>query len=288
MSKYLFFLIPVISLFTSCNPSNKEHKLPHKTYSITCDSTDFKSIHHNFKENKYILAILGSQNNNEAVKIRVRGDSSREYPKKSLKIKVLNGAHIEGKSIFNLNAEYKDKSFSHSYISSLIFKELNYPCFTSSMASVYVNNNLHGLFLEIENMDKNFLLRNKLNPKGDLYKATKDGACLFSLSELDVKWEKKSNKKNSWAPLRNLIIDIQDLTQLDFDTYIKNNFDYDKLIDYLAINNFIANGSTNYHNYYLYKDVENNGKWMFIPWDLDKSLSYYNWHGRIRGRGKGG
>ena len=277
MSKYLFFLIPVISLFTSCNSSNKEHKLPHKTYYITCDSTDFKSIHHNFKENKYILAVLGSQNNNEAVKIRVRGDSSREYPKKSLKIKVLNGAHIEGKSIFNLNAEYKDKSFSHSYISSLIFKELNYPCFTSSMASVYVNNNLHGLFLEIENMDKNFLLRNKLNPKGDLYKATKDGACLFSLSELDVKWEKKSNKKNSWAPLRNLIIDIQDLTQLDFDTYIKDNFDYDKLIDYLAINNFIANGSTNYHNYYLYKDVENNGKWMFIPWDLDKSLSYYNW-----------
>ena len=277
MIKYLFFIITLIAFISSCSSGKSNHELPLHTYSITCDSVAFQAIHQNFKANEYIPAVLSCGEVKKDVKLRMRGDSSREYPKKSLKVKVLNKDQLNEKSKFNFNAEYKDKSFSHSYISSLIFKELNYPCFTSSMASLYVNDHFHGLFLEIENMDKDCLVRNKLNPKGDLYKATKDGACLYSTSELDVKWEKKSHKKHSWAPLKNLISDIEELNQSDFEEYIKANFDYNKLIDYLAINNFIANGSTNYHNYYLYKDVENNGKWMFIPWDMDKTLSYYSW-----------
>ena len=277
MNKYFFYLITFCAFLNSCSTDFKEHQLPIKTYSIYCDSIEFNSIHQDFKSNRYIKARLSSREVKTEVKLRMRGDSSREYPKKSLKVKTLKKDLVHGKNIFNFNAEYKDQSFSHSYISSLIFKELDYPCFSSSMARLYINDAFHGLFLEIENMDSNFLVKNNLNPKGDLYKATKDGACLYSQLELDEKWEKKSNKKKTWAPLRKLIYDLTLLNQSDFESYIKENFDYSKLIDYLAINNFIANGSTNYHNYYLYKDVENNGKWMFIPWDLDKSLSYYNW-----------
>ena len=44
-------------------------------------------------------------------------------------------------------------------------------------------------------MDKDFLKKNGYNPRGDLYKATKDGACLYSLSEVPLKWEKKQTKK---------------------------------------------------------------------------------------------
>jgi len=275
MTNYFFFLVSVLTLVNSC--SSGSHSLPVNTYYIYSDSTSFQSIHENFNENKYIPAFLKFDIDTTKIKLRIRGDSSREYPKKSLKIKVLEGRKVNGKSKLNLNAEYKDQSFSHSYLSSLIFKELNYPCFSSSIAATYVNNSFHGLFMEIENMDADFLIRNKLNPKGDLFKATKDGACLYTLSELDEKWEKKSNKKGNWTALRSLMQDLQDIEQADFEAYIKANFDYNKLIDYLALNNFIANGSTNYHNYYLYKDVPNNGKWIFIPWDLDKSLSYYNW-----------
>ena len=275
MTNYFFLLVSVFALLSSC--SSGSHSLPVNTYYIYSDSNNFESSHKNFNENKYIPAFLKFDLDTTKIKLRIRGDSSREYPKKSLKIKVLEDRKVNGKSKLNLNAEYKDQSFSHSYLSSLIFKELNYPCFSSSIAATYVNNSFHGLFMEIENMDADFLIRNQLNPKGDLFKATKDGACLYTVSELDEKWEKKSNKKGNWTALRNLIQDLQDLEQEDFDAYIKANFDYNKLIDYLALNNFIANGSTNYHNYYLYKDVPKNGKWIFIPWDLDKSLSYYNW-----------
>ena len=40
-------------------------------------------------------------------------------------------------------------------------------------------------------MDKDFLKNNGLNTKGDLFKATRDGACLNSIEELE-----KMGKKN--------------------------------------------------------------------------------------------
>ena len=264
-------------MLSSCSREKLAHTVDVKTYKIDCDSIAFDSIHQKFNENIYIPATMYVGQDKKEVKMRLRGDSSREYPKKSLKVKLLDGALNTEKSVFNFNAEYKDPSFSHSYFSSLVFKKLNYPCFSSSMANIYINDTYHGLYLEIENMDKDFLIRNGLNPNGDLYKATKDGACLFSASEVYSKWEKKTNKKSSWQPLIRLIKDLRDVTDEDFEEFIKTNFHYELLVDYLAANIFIANGSTNYHNYYLYRDAESNGKWMLIPWDLDKTLSYYNW-----------
>ena len=151
MTNYFFLLVSVLALLSSC--SSGSHSLPVNTYYIYSDSNNFESIHKNFNENKYIPAFLKFDLDTTKIKLRIRGDSSREYPKKSLKIKVLEDRKVNGKSKLNLNAEYKDQSFSHSYLSSLIFKELNYPCFSSSIAATYVNNSFHGLFMEIENMD---------------------------------------------------------------------------------------------------------------------------------------
>jgi len=277
MNKYYFLFVQIVLVLSACNNGPREHNVELNSYSIYCDSIDFAGVHERYKENVYLPARLHFEGQKANVKFRLRGDSSRGYPKKSLKVVVLDQQRVNNKKIFNFNAEYKDASFSHSYLSSVIFKELNYPCFKSSMAKLTVNDKFHGLYLEIENMDKDFLIRNGLNPKGDLFKATKDGACLYSVSEVDGKWEKKTNKKSSWAPLVQLIEDLNKVSDEDFEAYIRDEFDYSYLIDYLATNIFIANGSTNYHNYYLYRDAENNGKWMLLPWDLDKTLSYYNW-----------
>ena len=277
MIKKIFSFLAISLILSSCSEDFKPHVLPLNTYHIYCDSLALDAIHEHFKENIYVDAAIEHKQLKRKSKLRIRGDSSREYPKKSLKVKITEGMRLFETKKFNFNAEYNDLSFSHSYLSSLVFKEIGYPCFSSSYAKLFVNNAFHGLFLEIENMDKDFLIRNGLNPKGDLFKATKDGACLYSVDEVDSKWERKTNKKSSWQPLMKLIEQINSVADEDFFVFINENFNYTKLIDYLAVNIFIANGSTNYHNYYLYRDAENNGKWLLFPWDLDKTLSYYNW-----------
>jgi inorganic pyrophosphatase len=39
----------------------------------------------------------------------------------------------------------------------------------------------------------------------------------------------------------------------------KNAFDYDKMLNFIALNMLLSNGSTYYHNYYMYHDLNNTG-----------------------------
>ena len=274
------FLI-IIILISACSNSVKDsaqaYEIVVEDYNIYCDTTDFQSLYTDYRSNSYIPITIEHDSIEQIASMRIRGDSSRDYDKKSLKIKIPDSIYINKKSVFNFNAEYSDKSFLRTFLSTMIFKKLNYPCFSASFANLNINNNYHGLFLEIENMDRDFLRINGLNPNGDLFKATKDGACLYALNELDSKWEKKTNKKSSMISLERLIHDISQTPVEDFYDYVQQHFNYPMLIDFLAINAFIANGSTYYHNYYLYRDQENDGKWILFPWDLDKTISYYDW-----------
>ena len=273
-------LLLILILLFGCKEkeANKELiDIQTSEYHIYCEESDLKKVFENYRENNYIPITIKNKKNQRNALMRIRGDSSRDYEKKSLKVKISDSLSINTKMILNFNAEYSDLSFLRSFLASKIFKKMNYPCFSTSFSKIYINNKYHGLFLEIENMDKQFLKNNGLNPSGDLFKATKDGACLYSLKELESKWEKKTNKKSSWVSLEELIYDLSNIKDADFYDYIKEHFNYPMLIDFLAINAFIANGSTYYHNYYLYQDQENNGKWILLPWDLDKTISYYDW-----------
>ena len=271
----LLSLFLILLLLYGCK--NKIDHYNINEYYINCEENLFYSLYKNFRNNNYIDVIIKKGNQKSNAIMRIRGDSSRDFEKKSLKVKIKDSTAIDSKKVFNFNAEFTDPTFLRSHISSSIFKKMNYPCFSTSFSNIYLNNKFCGLYLEVENIDKNFLIKNQLNKNGDLYKATVDGACLYEINEVKLKWEKKTNKKSSSKSLIKLIEDLQSIQDDNFLDFINKNFNYSKLIDFLAINAFIANGSTYYHNYYLYRDFNNGGKWILLPWDLDKTLSYYNW-----------
>ena len=140
---------------------NKE-SLNIKEYFIYCDVLDLDYMNNNYKSNDYIPILFQEGNQKRSVRI----DSSRDYNKKSLKIKITDSLSINSKRYSILMPSIHLSSL-RSFVSSKIFKELNYPCFSTSFAKVYINDKFHGLFLEVENMDKDFLKNNGLNTKGD-------------------------------------------------------------------------------------------------------------------------
>ena len=147
--------------------------------------------------------------------------------------------------------------------------------YNSQYAKIYLNGKYLGLYLDVEPIDSKFLKKNDLSKKGNLYKATKDGACLSIFDDVDKVWEKKNHKKTGNEDLKLLIKQINTVSDAEFATFVKNNFVYDKLVTWEALNIFLANGSTYYHNYYMYHHPD--GKWEIFPWDMDKTLSYYSW-----------
>ena len=127
----------------------------------------------------------------------------------------------------------------------------------------------------VEAINTKYLARNKLDPKGALFKATKDHACLSLGENVDSLWERKDkfkgDKLEKFAPIRSLIEQINFCPDKDYHAISQKIFDYDNYINSLALNMLIGNRSTYYHNYYIYQDPQTH-KWSYLPWDMDQTF----------------
>lgn len=277
----LFFSL----LLNSCNSEKKEKvkdqvvfsldQYPLTEYFINLDLDSLHYIYEHYEEDIYInvtLSIEGAEY--EGVKMRIRGDSSRELDKKSLKLKLPNGQKLEdGASKINLNADHGDKTMMHQYLASKTMNDNSQLCFRSGYVPLYINGDYFGLYLRVENMDSMFLENRNLSDKDNMYKATKDYSCLINRKEVDLRWEKKANKKDaSNEDLKELIDQLNEVAIVDFEQFINDHFFYDELVNIIALNMLISNSSTYYHNYYMYHDLDSD-KWRMLPWDMDKTFN---------------
>lgn len=246
-----------------------------KAYFIQADADSFQYIYDNYSEDIYIhVSVTYNGKTWPNVRLRLRGDTSRKYPKKSLKLKFDDQDFYNGRRTINLNAEYLDPSYIHNYLSSYLFNITGHACFNVEHIRVYLNGQFFGLYISVENMDEDFLNAHGLDSGGNLYKASKDNACLSLFDDLDAWWEKKTNENQNWDDLKELILQMNTVQAKEYKSFCETTLDYDKMINILALNMLIANGSTYYHNYYMFHDLLRD-KWMMLPWDMDKTISKY-------------
>jgi len=265
---YIFWLLIIHSTFTVGQA---------KEYFIVCDPDDFAYIYEHFDEDIYIpISITYDDNTWTDTEMRIRGDGSRYLPKKSLKVRFNGEPFINGRDKLNFNAEYEDKSYIRAFMSSRVFRMAGQPCFDTDFARLYLNGEFLGLYQLTENMDEYFLEANGFDPDGNLYKATKDGACLSIYDDLTNFWEQKTGAGNK-EDLAMLIEEINQVSIEDYTEFCNEQLDYDQVVNMVACNMVLSNQSTYYHNYYMYRDANGTGKWEMLPWDLDKTLSVYSW-----------
>jgi hypothetical protein len=248
-----------------------------KEFYLQCPADSFNYIYENYNEDHYIAVTLTYAGKTwSGVKLRIRGDSSRKFQKKSLKLKFDDEPFLNQRDKINLNADFYDKTYIHAFLSSRLFQKTGHPCAAMEHVRLYLNNQYLGLYILLENVDDAYLTARNIDPNGNLYKASRDNSCLSIYDDVYAVWEKKTNTDDSWDDLFQLIDQINDAPEETYFAFTNDVFDYDKMINILAINILIANGSTYYHNYYLYHDITGTNKWLMMPWDLDKTFSAYN------------
>ncbi len=268
----LFFLFLII--FTSFNTNILFASV--KEYYIECKQSDYDSIMLNFSEDIYVTAKLTYNNQVwEDLNLRIRGDGTRAFKKKSLKLKFNNTPFENGRFALNFNAEFEDPSYIRSSLCSRVFREAGVPCFETDFAKLYINGKFIGLFNRTENVDEQFLTSRGMNENANLYKATGEGACLNIVDNM-LMWEKKTGSAATSDDLMQLVNDIADASQSSYYDFAQKTFDYENMLKMITLNWLLLNGSTYYHNYYMYHQADANGKWLMLPWDLDKTLSKNN------------
>ncbi|TAL70765.1 MAG: hypothetical protein EPN82_01335 [Bacteroidetes bacterium] len=273
MRTYIFLAILIVII-----GFGKAHAV--EEYYLTCDPAKLQEIYDRYNEDIYIDATLTLKGRTwQDVQFRIHGQDTRAYPKKSIKVKFNGEPFLDSIVEFNFNAEYGDKSYMRQYLSARIMRESGMQCFNATFARLYINGEYYGLYLMIEQVGKRFLRDRGLNDEGNLYKASLQNlSCLSKWDNIELGWEKKTNEGQGTEDLAELIRKLDVEPDSTFYNLTHEIFDYNQMINFLALNIVISNTSTYYHNYFMYNDMYGTKKWYILPWDMDKTLGAW-WPG---------
>lgn len=247
---------------------------------ITLDEEDFQDMLDNASEEEYKEASVNYNGQQfDHVGIRTKGNLSlrsvvsSDSDRYSFKIsfdEYIN-QQLGGISKINLNNNYSDATYMREFLTYELAESVGLPTPGFSYVNVYVNDELWGFYLAIEQVDEAYLNRNFGNSTGALYKAEMTGVGsdltwlgddLNSYSGLVMKSEKSNN---------DILIDMLD--------ELNNGSDYEKVLNvdnvlkYIALNVAASNMDSylgsNKQNYYLYED---NGIFNVLPWDYNMAF----------------
>ena len=211
-------------------------------------------------------------------RIRIRGNTSRFWPKKSHKIDLPAGSRVPLRLVaigepeppqvseLNLNTTYTDKSYTRAVIAA----EMHALSGASTPEIYHVHQRENGAFYSValgtENVDDIFLKKHGVDDHGAFYKAVGDaGACDFTTA---AAFEKKNRHPEGLADLQDVVTNLG-LTGTALETWLFDNVDLPSWINWHSGTVISQNIDASNKNYYIHRDTLGSREWSVIPWDLD-------------------
>jgi len=229
----------------------------------------------------------------DSVGVRYKGNSSymmsRSTPKKPFKFKF--DKFKKGRTFYdikelNFSNCVKDPSFMREKLSYDIFRKY-VPASRTAYANIYVDGELIGFYVQVEEVDKKFLAKYFQNNNSNLYKASDDGTTLAYLGTDPTSYysglELKTNEdENDWTGLIQMLDKLNNTPAGVFKDTMENYLNLDICCRLLALNMVLSNFDSytgSGRNFYLYDDLDA-GQFQMIPWDLNESFGAYtnNWN----------
>ncbi|WP_053374894.1 CotH kinase family protein [Paenibacillus sp. FJAT-27812] len=246
---------------------------------ITIDAAEFQNLLDNASAEEYKEATV--EYNGQTFKnvgIRAKGNLSlrsvvnmTDSDRYSFKISFDEYVNqtLEGITKINLNNNYSDASYMREFLSYELAEDMGLPTPKYSYVNVYVNDELWGFYLAVEQIGDSYLERHFDNAYGALYKANGGtGSELNWLSTIEsyTGLDLKSDKSND-----DILLDMLD--ELNNGTDIESLLDVDEALAFIALNVLTSNMDSylgqNKHNYYLYED---DGVFNVLPWDYNMAF----------------
>lgn len=211
-------------------------------------------------------------------RIRIRGNTSRSWPKKSHKIDLPPGRRVPLRlappdqpeppevSELNLNTTYTDKS----YVRALLTAEMHALTGIASPEIFHIHQRENGAFYSValctENVDDIFLKKHGIDDLGAVYKAVGDtGACDFTSA---TAFEKKNRGSEGYTDLQAVVTSLG-LTGTALETWLFDNIDVPSWVNWHAGSVISQNIDASNKNFYIHRDTRGSLEWTVIPWDLD-------------------
>ncbi len=210
------------------------------------------------------------------VQIRVRGQTSRTFPKKHWKFEFPQGHEFSAPDLgiplvdeFNLHGNWSDKSHMREILGWETFEAAGSPSLMAFHIRLQQNGDFFGLYHFLEHPDSSWIERVGLDPDGARYKAD-DDCRVRSLANLPANYEKLTRLDENYSDLREtLLVPLNNYVGQQKRDFIFDGIDLPAQINYMAVTVLIHNNDHVSKNYYLYRDTLHSGRWHMQPWDLD-------------------
>lgn len=186
---------------------------------------------------------------------------------------------------------YKDASLIRDKLAGDIFRRAGIPAARGAFAAVYATIGTAkpvylGLYSMVEDPSNRLLDSQFDDDDGNLYKPESRWGPDTTASTLEADFEKKTNKgEGDWGDVAAVLEALHSATRESdppsWRSKLEQHLDVPRYVRWLAVNQAMVNWDTYGcmpHNYYLYADPSDattaapNGRFTWIPWDLNESL----------------
>ena len=169
-----------------------------------------------------------------------------------------------------LNNAQQDASMINTCLSYHLFANAGLPAPRCNFATLRVNGEDLGLYVQVESIKTRFLERNFSDPTGNLYEDT--------ISDFRPKWrgtfEKKTNEdQRDWSDIDAVIDALQDPTHAGLEA-LAEIVDIDRFYTFWALevlSGHVDGYAGNRNNFYVYHEPAS--RFVFIPWGTDQVFS---------------
>jgi hypothetical protein len=206
--------------------------------------------------------------------VRVRGGTTASLSKNSYKIDFNPDHHfrfdpaLPRVSEINLNTTFTDKAYIRQNLSYEVYDIAGSPGSLAFPMRIQRNGDFHSVAMFVEQPDEDMLRREGLDPNGALYK-------MFNTFTSASTVEKKTRRSEPNTDLAEFIAEINGRTGTELRDYVFDHVNIPAVLNYLAATVITQNDDQQAKNYYLYRDTEGTGEWMFLPWDLDLTFGLH-------------
>lgn len=221
----------------------------------------------------------------DSVGIRYKGNSSYNVQGDKKPFNISMDAFradqlLMGYKTLNLNNGFKDPAFVREKIAYDLAQQY-LPAVRAAYVKLYINNEYWGLYLNVQQPNKQFLREWFGTAAGNFYKCDPRGELTdlgTNVAQYKTKYEKKTNEEaDDWTDFIGFVRALNTLPDATFPQEIEKILDVDRTLWYLAfcnvfgsLDSYIGSG----HNYYLYNNPAD-GRFVPVPWDLNEVLGVF-------------
>ena len=284
---FLLFSCSLISHGQNVNPNAdeifREDEIARVEITMTEADKEFLLDDANASSNEYLHAQFRFVNSlmdttlGFDVGIRLRGNTSRGAAKSSFKIdfREYEGAKFFDHKKFNLKAEVNDPSMVREFLTMQTFRKAGVPAARTHFAEVYLNEEYMGLYVNVEQIDDEFVQARFDYDEGNLFKCSwgstlEDDGQVFDNDRYELKTNEELNDRSR---LLNFVDVLNNTSSADFEQELEKIFNVNSFITYLAVEALTGHWdgySFLKNNFYLYENET--GKIEFIVYDTDNTF----------------